>query len=272
MATRKCRYQSLTKKPLVLVLVQLRFSPLVGIKDYIPSIQDQLRKVGFPLYSQWEGKSIQVGPEGVQETSSLQWRFDSATQTESVLVDSEQVLFQCSAYDRFETFWDRYRAVLKIVLTTTELERNGVATRFGLRYVDWVRLMNAGETWKDYLREPFHGMTLPSTKRKALHSTATQVATVLPGFDTPGTLVVRMSQNTEGSTLPPDLVPFAPPVERAANSTTTTLVDLDHFLVPPIPISVDLEKIETLYFAMHDDIIEALHESVLTPYAVEAWT
>ncbi len=46
---RSCRYVPLANQPLVLVLGQVRFSPVRQIGDYIPAIQEEFRRHGFPI-------------------------------------------------------------------------------------------------------------------------------------------------------------------------------------------------------------------------------
>ena len=47
--TRNCRYVPLSKQPLVLVLCQVRFSPVRKMADYIPAIQEEFRRHAFPI-------------------------------------------------------------------------------------------------------------------------------------------------------------------------------------------------------------------------------
>jgi uncharacterized protein (TIGR04255 family) len=42
---RNCRYVPLSKQPLVLVLCQVRFSPVRKMGDYIPAIQEEFRSI-----------------------------------------------------------------------------------------------------------------------------------------------------------------------------------------------------------------------------------
>jgi uncharacterized protein (TIGR04255 family) len=48
----------LANGPLVALLIQIQFSPILQISKYIPSIQDELRRKGFPLFKQVEGEGV----------------------------------------------------------------------------------------------------------------------------------------------------------------------------------------------------------------------
>ena len=57
---RTCRNIKLTKQPLALVLIQTRFSPISNLDKYIPGIQDELRRTGFPYLTQKTGMRLDV--------------------------------------------------------------------------------------------------------------------------------------------------------------------------------------------------------------------
>ena len=61
---RKCELEILSKQPLALVLMQIRFSPVPLIENYINNIQAALNKLGFPLFEQNDNLSVEVSPKG----------------------------------------------------------------------------------------------------------------------------------------------------------------------------------------------------------------
>ena len=46
---RECRYVPLSQQPLVLVLGQVRFSPIRQMDRYVADIQEEFRQHGFPI-------------------------------------------------------------------------------------------------------------------------------------------------------------------------------------------------------------------------------
>lgn len=271
-ATRTCRYMPFSRKPLVMVLAQVRFSPLANIANYIPGIQDSLRRKGFPLLSRIEGKSIQLNPGGFREEAIQQWRFDSADRHSTIILDAGQMLLQTTKYERFEDFCQHWLELFAEVCAVTEHDKYGVVQRLGLRYINQVKLMQDDKSWRDYLQPSFHGLVMNDTNKSILHATATQAETFMPGLKIPGTLLVRMTQNIDGLRLPPDLLDFAPEIGMETKGTRVTLVDLDHYLVGELAPPLDHAELEKSFYAMHDVIIETLHESVLSELAVRSWT
>ena len=87
----------------------------------------------------------------------------------------------------------------------------------------------------------------------------------------PGAMIVRVSQNAKGIDLPPDLATNAPKRKSNGNSAKLiTFVDLDHFIEGGF--SPDVEWIEENMFLLHDNIVETLHNNVITEGAIQKWT
>ena len=79
MLARKCRYVPLAKQPLVLVLGQVRFSPVRKIGDYILGIQEAFRRHGFPIERAGRIQQLTIGPTGVHATEQERWEYPSGT-------------------------------------------------------------------------------------------------------------------------------------------------------------------------------------------------
>lgn len=103
---RKCPKRKLSKQPLALVLIQIRFSPINNLEIYIDQFQDEMRKHDFPLYGKLKNLSVSVTPDGLQGLEQFQWLFKSCNECKSVIIDSTQLTFQTSEYEYFEEFYD----------------------------------------------------------------------------------------------------------------------------------------------------------------------
>lgn len=136
---RKCRYQPLSAQPLVLVLCQVRFSPVRQMERYIPAIQDAFRRHGFPI--ERAGKVQQVtfrssGSALVEVVEQQRWEYRNRDETSSILVMQDSVILQITAYTWFEEFAEWLRLVVDTVLTESEQDKLGVVHRVGLRYIE----------------------------------------------------------------------------------------------------------------------------------------
>jgi len=103
-STRKCRTVPLSKQPLALVLIQLRYSPILNLKEYIPVIQDRLRKIGFPLVYSKNMKKLVISSTELKPEDMQQWKFETPDKRSSVIVDQDQALLQTTDYHSFEEF------------------------------------------------------------------------------------------------------------------------------------------------------------------------
>ena len=96
---------TLTHSPLVVVLFQVVFSPILQMETYIPEIQGILRKIEFPNYREINGKRL-IADENGQMTLSdnKQWVFSDAKMQTSIILDCQTITFQTFGYD----FYERY--------------------------------------------------------------------------------------------------------------------------------------------------------------------
>ncbi|MFC1482594.1 TIGR04255 family protein [Myxococcota bacterium] len=265
---RTCRYVPLSKQPLVLVLCQVKFSPVRRMADYIPAIQEEFRRHWYPLEKAGKIQQLTVTPTGLQTTEQERWEYRTKDEQWSILVMQDAVVLQTTAYRKFEDYAKQLELAVGTVLRITEHEELGLLQRIGLRYIDLIR-PREGEDFRYYLRPGLHGVQddvfNPGTHRIHIESAgSTKVG------DEDGMMVVRIVQNSEGFDLPPDLLGGAPKfAARAKAGELATLVDMDHFLSGKFDPGVEW-IIETAY-RLHDHLVETFHEHVITPEAVEVW-
>ena len=268
---RRCRYEPLSAQPLVLVLCQVRFSPVRQVEQYIPAIQEVFRRNGFPIERAGKVQQVTFGPgDGapVQVSEQQRWEYRNREETWSIIVMQDSVILQTTAYTRFEEFAEKLKLCVHSVLAESEQDRFGVVQRVGLRYVDVVR-PQAGKGYRFYLRPGLHGLPdeVYQPGRHLVHIESRGTTAV--GGDT-GTMVVRVVQNDQGLVLPPDLLSAAPKLSRTVEAPElVTLIDMDHYVEGTF--NPDSEWVVARAYEMHDHIIETFHEHVVTPEAIEEW-
>lgn len=270
---RKCRYEPLSAQPLVLVLCQVRYSPVRVIERHVPAIQEQFRRQGFPI--ERAGKVQQVtfaagGDVPVQVDEQQRWEYRTKEETTSILVMQDSVILQTTDYTRFEEFAERLRFALDTVLTATDHGSLGVVHRVGLRYIDVVRPRPTADH-RFYLRPGLHGVADDVFQREThrLH-VESRGRTAVGEQRLDGTMVVRISQHEQGLPLPPDLVATAPKLPKTEQAPErVTLIDMDHYVEGNFP--PDAEWIVGTSYAMHDDLVETFHNHVVTSEAIDEW-
>lgn len=268
MAKRNCRYVPLSKHPLVLVLCQVRFSPIRQMAGYIPAIQEEFRRRGFPIDRSGKIQQVMITPGGVQSVEQERWEYRTKDETWSVLVLQDSVVLQTTDYSKFETFAEHLTSALRTVLEKTEHDKLGVVQRVGLRYVDLIA-PRTGEDHRFYLRQGLHGVADQVFRAGSQRLHVESVGQTAVG-DLDGTMIVRVVQNDQGFDLPPDLAGGAPKhTSRARPNELVTLVDMDHFVEGTFEPSV--EWVVARAYEMHDHLIETFHNHVVTTAAIEAW-
>lgn len=268
---RRFPYIPLANQPLVLVLGQVRFSPVRQMGNYIPVIQEEFRRHGFPLERAGKVQRLILDSAGgvpVEVVEEQRWEYRNREETWSILVMQDCVVLQTTAYERFEGFAEKLQHAVGTVLSMTEHDRLGVVQRVGLRYVDVVQPRD-GEDFRVYLRPGFHGVAdeVFRTATHRLHVESTGGTTV---GDVPGILIVRVAQNDRGFLLPPDLMDGAPKLaSRAEKGELITLIDMDHFIEGRFDPNAEWVVART--YEMHDHIVETFHQHVVTEDAVAVW-
>lgn len=269
---RQCRYQPLSNQPLVLVLCQIRISPIAEMAKYIPAIQEHFRLNGYPLDYSGEIQHFTIESTGMLHASKRQkWEYRSRAEDWNILLLQDSIVLQTFAYTKFEDFIDKLRMVATTILSETKHDPNGVVQRIGLRYINIIQPRER-EDFRLYLQPGLHGLpdeTFDDESQVRIENVGrTQVGTKQ------ATMVVRISQNNQGKDLPPDLIDLAPSkrASRAKVGKSVTLIDLDHYLTyenNPIP---KFDWIEEDLYKLHDQIIETFHTHVVTKEAIEIWT
>jgi uncharacterized protein (TIGR04255 family) len=265
---RKCRFVPLSKQPLVLVLCQVRFSPVRQIAQYIPAIQEDFRRNGYPLERAGKVQQLLITSAGPQMAEQERWEYRTKDEARRISVAQDSVTLQTTSYTRFEQFAEQLRFVLDTVLTKTEHNTLGVIQRIGLRYVDLIRPA-AGQDYRYFLKPGFHGVA-DEVFEKGTHRLHVQSVGKTMVDGTLGTMIVRITQSDDGTALPPDLALRPPkPEARAQKSELVTFVDMDHAVKGNF--NADTSLVLGYLFQLHDALIETFHEHVVTKEAIESW-
>lgn len=265
---RKCRHVPLSKKPLVLVLCQVRISPVLEIAKFIPAIQEELRRNGYPECVPGKIQQLNFGPNGIATSEKELWEFLSKDKTWSLLLFQDNFVLQTTAYDSFENFAEKLKSATSTILRKTDHDQFGVIHRIGLRYIDIIQ-PSAGKDFRDYVRPGFHGVSesifVDATSRTRVECVGdTEVG------DSAGKLVVRVSQDDSGMALPQDLAASAPKHDKRVNpGDVVTFIDIDHYVDGNFDSNP--EVVEKKGYLLHDQIIDTFHDHVASPDAIAEW-
>lgn len=263
--TRSLPALNLTKSPLVLVLCQVRFATIFAMEKYFPMIQDALRLRGYPLAKNTVIQEAIFTPAGTKTIETQRWEVENKQKTRSIVLSGNFVVFQTTAYSRFDDF---VREVDLAVSTVASQVKGLLIQRVGLRYVDLVRETTPGHTWKDYIQAGLHGIRSERFIEDSQNQLYQSVANTRGG-----TMIVRLFQNRKGQTLPPDLAgshdlkpSLNPPLKP---NELLTILDLDHFSTH----EEDYREgcVSDSAWKLHDDLDQVFRNSLVTSKALEVW-
>ena len=259
---RKRKALFLPQSPLVFVLGAVQFDPVLAVEDYIPHIQESLRKNGFPKVR------IRMQPHRIVKTedskllteTKKQWEFNDSINRTSILVDQDAVLVQTTAYSTYDELHELFGLALSTV--ADHLEVNEVL-RCGLRYIDIVNCPTEGEI-SDWVQPELLGMAgFEGFSRQLGHSTTELVSKG-------GSMVrIRASLLQEGVILPPDLLPCELGfTKKPVRNEPFVMLDFDHFSM----ISFPYDRQATLdHLSMLHDGVDLAFRNSVTPHALEQW-
>jgi uncharacterized protein (TIGR04255 family) len=132
--------------PLVLVVAQVRFSPIENIKDkYIPAIQEKLRASGYPYFERSPIQQFAIMGNGAQFLETDQWFFTDKLKQTNVVLTKHSLTVNTVKYDTFDKYVHKVGNAVKEVTQILELFELSVLERVSLRYVDWIYQID-GET------------------------------------------------------------------------------------------------------------------------------
>lgn len=253
----------LSKAPLVLVLAQVRFSPLMAMGDYISKIQDALRRSGYPINNTTQVQEISFGVQAAPKSSvTWRWEFLSKERTYSVVVNQGFVVVQTSAYTDFDEFHERVVQAAEII---SNVVGGLLVTRVGLRYVDLIRPREQ-DTWDQYVQAGLRGFTGKHYVDPPLQLHQVSGATAV------GQMHVRLIQNRNGAFLPPDLetdtlaFKIQPEIKHGE---LLTILDMDHFT----EVSVDFDRtlVRQRLWQLKNVAHKTFMEELVTPHALKVW-
>ena len=192
---------ALKKPPVYLTVVQVRFNPILKLAEFLPAVQEGMRRAGFPAYQAQTAIALQLTVQGghpapvpfVRERSS----FGNVDKTHEFWLDSDSLALQSTNYGNFESFSEVFLNGLALVHDAVHLD---FTERIGLRYLD--RVFPLGDdTLAQYLVPQALGLSA-ALGGSAQHSYLEAVCKVDAYL-----LRSRVVVQSGGLAFPPDMVP-----------------------------------------------------------------
>lgn len=254
----------LAKAPLVQVLAQVRYAPVLTISRSIPAIQEGLKKAGFPRYGKSEAQNIVLSSGAAPRVDTVErWDFLSRDKRTGVVLTPEFVVLHTNDYDTFTEFAAFLHTVFEVIAAEVEID---IVERLGIRYVDLVRVED-GESFSDYLKPGLVGFPfseVPDGRFQQAFSSSQSIAQ-LPN----SMLTVRCLQSNNGTFLPPDLTPSVLHYDISLKpQEVVTILDFDHYMAvdtdfAPEPLVANLDELHR--------VANKAFRAALKPFAYQKW-
>ena len=209
----------LKKQPLILVLVEFRFSQVLEIGKFIPAIQSALRK-DYPTLENKATQAINFEANGIAVNQIQAWAFLSADKKNVVEINHERLVFYTTDYDRFEGFSNKCKFLLETMKAIVE---PGLITRIGLRYADLIRIDEQNK-----LSELINPAICPVSTFNTLGKIQHERKECYIVTDA-GQLVFRTLWGVTNRVLPPDLHQLSLPIGLDLEYSEKLILDFDHF-------------------------------------------
>jgi uncharacterized protein (TIGR04255 family) len=259
----------LKNPPVYLTLAQVRFNPVLKLGDFLPAIQENFRRAGYPDFEPQRSVSIRlmvvqdqkVNPEPVpQPISQERFLFGNAEKTHIFILDNQSLTIQSTNYGYFELFSQCFLDGLNIVHEAVQL---AYTERIGLRYLDRA-MPQSEETIEQYLVDSVQGLK-SKLGGKSIYS-FTEALNEVGDIK----LVSRVAIQEGPLAFPPDLQPGNMAFANKFISYTglSALLDNDGFIEGRESFSD--KNVLTRLDAIHQ-VIGAAFRATVTPYALAAW-
>lgn len=256
----------LKNPPVYFTLAQVRFNALLKLQEFLPAIQEQMRKAGFPDFSNQTSIVLQLNvAEGRPVPTPVhreRFTFGSVDRKHAFVLDQDSLTFQSTQYGRFETFSETFIKGLSLVHEPVQLS---FIERVGLRYLDRVT-PPPDDKLEAYLRPEVLGLSA-RLKGKAMQSyseTLNAVDNIV--------LRARVVIQEGGLSFPPDIVPGEMAFDERYVVTfggRHAILDNDGSITERAVF--DLSLIAKQLDAIHVVIGDAFRASV-TDHAFEVWS
>jgi uncharacterized protein (TIGR04255 family) len=251
----------LSQSPLLVVLAQIRFSPILQMDKFIPAIQESLRGEGFPKFQAVQSATFQFPaiPAAVQNPTAY-WEFMDRDETKSIVLGTESVAFSVTEYSVFPDFQIGLQTAL---LTIHETVRLPLRTRIGLRYTNLV-IPKEGKQVSDYVRPEILGL---SQDKLALQRMG--YASELLCRSEIGNFLFRCIYRMNGSVLPPDLQLLRLKTKKPRIlDCEFCILDFDHSIEEEADF--DLPIVSARFSELHD-LLDRSFIAAVTPEALKEW-
>ncbi len=263
--------QKMKNAPVYFTIAQVRYNPILSLDSYVPGIQENFRKVGYPDFQKGALMTLNLtpvvsgaAPQGQAPTVVRvdRYIFSNMERTQAFILEQNALSFQVTKYDTFEAFSGELLKGLDILHKAVALN---YSERVGVRYLDAV-VPRPGESLSQYLVPEVLGVASRLNDVDVQHSFS-ETAVRIPPI---GNVTARTILQDGRPSFPPDLQPIGLKTDDRFEQFTGHhgIIDTDGSFEGRE--AFDLETLKRRLSAIHDEISKAFRASV-TDHALAVW-
>ncbi len=264
------KYGPIANPPIVYSLVKLGYPTQTSLKEFIPSIQKEL-KAEYPIFDKRTKQGLEIIQRNDGQTLNTiytnEFLFFDSNRERGILLTEESIIFHSATYSNFKDFIQRFNAVVDIVTNVLGISHY---TSLGIRQVDAILPDYAkNEELSNYIKQnllPFEidGLNKISSQQVNMYQTEY------------GPLIFKVHWRPGNDVcIPPDLRDLSDllSTEREVIPRPFAILDFDHiFSVPNGKVeALDTEQLIKLANKMHDISSMAFLEAINEEYAIGQW-
>lgn len=259
----------LKNPPVYFTVCQVRFNAILKLGEFLPSIQENLRRAGYPDFNVQNSFVLQLVAQQKKSEHPIQpvpvphenFFFGNLGKTHVFVLDSQSLTLQSTNYGCFEDFSEEFLKGLSIVHEAVQLS---FTERVGLRYLDRVMPIS-GEDLGLYLVPEVHGVNrlLGGQAMYSYSEAMNQIGDV--------GLRARVVIQSGELAFPPDLQPSEMAIDRRFVEYVGPHAILDNDGFVEARNSFSLETIVNQLTEIHS-VVDGAFKATATKHAFTAWS
>ena len=252
----------LKNPPVFFTVAQIRFNTILNLKEYLPKIQDEFRKNGYPEFHNYQIFGFTLSEDNQQPipTQFENYIFGDLIAKNNFVINSDSITTQSTCYGDFQSFSEKLMLGARLL---NEIIKIDFVISIGLRYLDHVTPQK-NESLTLYLDPGVLGMQGKFSGMSKF--TFSETLNEHNGIELSSKVFI---QDGPIST-PPDLVPQGLNIEKRFKEYTGihAILDNDGFIEEKNVFNLD--QIKTNLVKIHAEISRAFKTTV-TMHALEVW-